>query len=118
MRSANDGTTLPRVQQNPSRAYPCTNSHNRQFYRGGSPALWNVEVFFTFRERKRAKALAKEVLRAMDANVPLLLAHEMNGIGQEEHHPCDFDAFFANDSGATYVSASSPPPPPSLNASR
>jgi len=37
---------------------------------------------------------AGEVMRAMDAGVHLLLAHEMQGIGQEYRSPCAFGDFF------------------------
>ena len=45
---------------------------------------------------------ALEVQRAMDAKVPLLLCHEMPGVGgQEARHGCEFDLFFSNVDGAT-----------------
>ena len=37
----------------------------------------------------------------MDAGVPLLLAHEMIGQGQEQRHGCEFGTFFSCDHGAT-----------------
>ena len=45
---------------------------------------------------------ASDVVRAMDAKIPLLLTHEMNGVGQEGRHPCQFDNFFSCDRGSTY----------------
>lgn len=47
-------------------------------------------------------AFAEEVLFAMVHGVPLLLVHEMPGIGgQEKRHACTFDIFFSNANGAT-----------------
>jgi hypothetical protein len=43
-----------------------------------------------------------EVGRAMDANVPLLLVHEMIGVGgQDIRFGCEFAKFFSCDDGAT-----------------
>jgi len=44
---------------------------------------------------------AVEVEAAMDADVPLLLAHEMPGEAQEGRHAIDFDKFFVCESGTT-----------------
>ena len=44
---------------------------------------------------------ANDVMHAMDLGVPLLLVHEMPGLGQEERHACSFDKFFACDHGTT-----------------
>ena len=47
-------------------------------------------------------AFVEQIKRAMAANVPLLLCHEMPGIGgQTARHACDFDLFFSNTQGAT-----------------
>lgn len=47
-------------------------------------------------------ALAKELTRAMDLNVHVLLVHEMPGVGgQEARHGCEFGTFFAHPKGAT-----------------
>jgi hypothetical protein len=42
-----------------------------------------------------------DVHQAMDAGVPLLLAHEMVGVGQGERRPCEFGNFFVCDRGTT-----------------
>ena len=45
---------------------------------------------------------ANEVVHAMDQNMPLLLCHEMPGVGgQAGRHGCEFDLFFNNEQGAT-----------------
>ena len=47
-------------------------------------------------------ALAKEVQHAMACNVPLLLAHELPGIGgQAERHGCEFADVISSAAGAT-----------------
>ena len=38
---------------------------------------------------------------ALERGVPLLLAHEMPGFGQEERYPCEFSAFFSCERGTT-----------------
>ena len=43
---------------------------------------------------ERSVWLAAEVKDAMSRGVPLLLAHEMPGVGQEGRHPAEFGAFF------------------------
>ena len=43
---------------------------------------------------ERSVRLAAEVKDAMSRGVPLLLAHEMPGVGQEGRHPAEFGAFF------------------------
>ena len=51
---------------------------------------------------ERSAALAREVESAMKAGLPLLLAHEMPGVGgQEARHAAEFASFFACDDGAT-----------------
>lgn len=51
---------------------------------------------------ERSANLAIEVKEAMDAGTPLLLAHEMPGLGgQEGRHGVEFATFFACDDGAT-----------------
>ena len=56
----------------------------------------------TFTSGAASAAFAREVARAMELEVHLLLAHEMaGGAGQEARHGCDFGLFFANDVGAT-----------------
>ena len=46
--------------------------------------------------------LAGEIQHAMQSDLPLLLAHEMVGIGgQEDRHGCEFGEFFASPDGAT-----------------
>ena len=46
-------------------------------------------------------AFASEVIKAMDEDVPILLAHEMPGLGEDERHGCEFDLFFTARDGAT-----------------
>jgi len=46
-------------------------------------------------------ALASDIASAMDAGMHILLAHEMNGLGQQDNHPCDFGIFFSCESGTT-----------------
>ena len=47
-------------------------------------------------------AFAQEVQLALDAKVPLLLCHEMLGVGgQAERHGCSFELFFMHEDGAT-----------------
>ena len=62
-------------------------------------------VYLTAQTWTRADAssmFALEVRRAMDADVPLLLAHEMIGVGgQEARYGCEFARFFSCDDGAT-----------------
>ena len=62
-------------------------------------------VYLTAETWTRAEASAvfgAEVSRAMDADVPLLLLHEMIGVGgQETRHGCEFSTFFSCDYGAT-----------------
>ena len=50
----------------------------------------------------RSAAFAEEVSAAMEAKMPLLLAHEMpGGGGQDERHGVEFGTFFSCDDGAT-----------------
>jgi len=62
-------------------------------------------VYLTSQTWTRAEAsrmFALEVRRAMDAGVPLLLVHEMIGVGgQETRYGCEFASFFSCDDGAT-----------------
>jgi hypothetical protein len=62
-------------------------------------------VYLTAETWTRADAssmFGSEVGRAMDADVPLLLVHEMIGVGgQETRHGCEFSTFFSCDAGAT-----------------
>ena len=47
-------------------------------------------------------AFAQEVQLAMDAKKPLLLCHEMPGVGgQAERYGCSFELFFMHENGAT-----------------
>ena len=56
----------------------------------------------TWTSGSASEAFAAQVHRAMDANVPLLLCHEMPGVGgQEARHGCMFDVLFACAEGAT-----------------
>uniref|UniRef100_A0A7S2C867 Uncharacterized protein n=1 Tax=Haptolina brevifila TaxID=156173 RepID=A0A7S2C867_9EUKA len=50
---------------------------------------------------ERSAALAAEVEMAMQLEIPILLAHEMPGLGQEGRHGVEFSTFFACDEGAT-----------------
>ena len=51
---------------------------------------------------ERSAAFAQEVRRAMDADIPLLLAHEMPGLGgQHARDGIDFGSFFSSERGAT-----------------
>ena len=56
----------------------------------------------TWTSGEASAVFASEVQRAMDKLVPLLLCHEMPGVGgQAERHACDFGLFFSNSRGAT-----------------
>ena len=57
----------------------------------------------TWTRGAESELFAADVKRAMDANVPLLLVHEMPGVvGMvEDRHSVDFGTFFACDRGAT-----------------
>ena len=56
----------------------------------------------TWTSGEASAALADEVRAAMDAEVPILLAHEMIGVGgQEARAGCDFGNFFFFEAGAT-----------------
>jgi len=56
----------------------------------------------TWTQGEASALFAAEVQQAMDKGVPLLLAHEMPGIGgQEARHAVDFGAFFACSEGTT-----------------
>jgi len=56
----------------------------------------------TWTSDDESDAFASEVKQAMDADVHLLLAHEMSGIGQDGRFPCDFANFFGGcDRGST-----------------
>ena len=57
----------------------------------------------TWTSGAESESFASDVMRAVDANVPLLLVHEMAGaVGTvEERHSVDFATFFACDRGAT-----------------
>jgi len=56
----------------------------------------------TWTSGEQSAALAKQVSLAMDLEIPLLLAHEMPGIGgQAGRHGCEFGSFFACPDGAT-----------------
>jgi len=56
----------------------------------------------TWTQGTASNAFAMFVKRAMDNNVPLLLAHEMPGLGgQEARHAVDFAAFFSCANGTT-----------------
>ena len=65
--------------------------------------------------------LAEDVAKAISLQVPLLLCHEMRGLGQEGRHGCEFDQFFAHPKGATpqsllraniYATIATTPPSP------
>lgn len=50
----------------------------------------------TWLEDGSSRSLAAEVSQALRDNIPLLLCHEMPGIGQEpQRHACPFDSIFA-----------------------
>ena len=50
----------------------------------------------------RSAAFAEEVSAAMEAKIPVLMAHEMPGSGgQDERHGVEFGTFFSCDDGAT-----------------
>lgn len=56
----------------------------------------------TWRSGERSAQFADEVRMAMDAEIPLLLVHEMPGVGgQEARHGCEFGTFFGHPEGAT-----------------
>ena len=56
----------------------------------------------TWTSGPKSDAFAQEIQRAMDAKVPLLLCHEMPGVGgQAERYGCPFDIFFEHEDGAT-----------------
>ena len=55
----------------------------------------------TWRSGETSAQFADEVRRAMDMAVPLLLVHEMPGVGgQEARHGCEFGTFFDHPDGA------------------
>jgi hypothetical protein len=57
----------------------------------------------TWTRAEESRMFGLEVGRAMDAQVPLLLAHEMIGVsGQEARFGCEFAKFFSCDDGATF----------------
>jgi len=56
----------------------------------------------TWTRGESSSVFAEEVRSAMASGVPLLLCHEMPGVGgQEERGACDFDTLFSNAKGAT-----------------
>ena len=56
----------------------------------------------TWTRGAESEALAAEVAQAMSANVHILLAHEMVGVGgQEARFACEFGSFFSHPDGAT-----------------
>ena len=56
----------------------------------------------TWRSGATSTAFADEVRMALDAEIPLLLVHEMPGVGgQEARHGCEFGTFFGHPEGAT-----------------
>ena len=56
----------------------------------------------TWTSGESSAAFASEVRDAMSRGVPLLLCHEMPGVGgQMARHGCEFDLFFSNTNGAT-----------------
>ena len=55
----------------------------------------------TWTSGEDSRLFAAEVREAMRLGVPLLLAHEMPGIGQESRDPVDFGAFFKCAEGTT-----------------
>ena len=56
----------------------------------------------TWTQGAESDALAGEIEEALDLGIHILLAHEMPGIGGQEHrHGCEFGAFFACPDGAT-----------------
>ncbi len=55
----------------------------------------------TWTSGERSAALAAEVAQALALGIPVQLAHEMPGVGQEERHGCEFGTFFACEQGAT-----------------
>lgn len=55
----------------------------------------------TWTSKGKSTELGNEVEEAMDADVHLLLAHEMPGLYQEKRKGVDFSTFFACDRGAT-----------------
>ena len=55
----------------------------------------------TWRASSDSPCFAREVEAALELGVPLLLAHEMTGLGQGARHGCEFATFFECDEGAT-----------------
>ena len=49
----------------------------------------------TWSDGASSDALATQVEKAMRLRIPLLLAHEMTGLGQEGRHACEFGFFFS-----------------------
>ena len=47
----------------------------------------------TWTSGETSLALASEVMKAMDAGINILLAHEMTGVGQEARNGCEFSIF-------------------------
>ena len=67
----------------------------------------------TWRSGETSAQFADEVRRAMDMAVPLLLVHEMPGVGgQEARHGCEFGTFFENQDGARGPDAAKAASPP------
>lgn len=55
----------------------------------------------TWTRDEESERFANEVREAMQLDVPLLLAHEMPGIGQDGNHACPFEAMFSCADGET-----------------
>ena len=56
----------------------------------------------TWTSGETSDCFGSELLQAMDQRMPLLLCHEMPGVGgQVGRHGCEFDLFFNNEQGAT-----------------
>ena len=55
----------------------------------------------TWTSGETSAAFAREVQEANHKDIHLLLAHEMDGIGQSERHGCKFVSMFACDHGTT-----------------
>ena len=59
--------------------------------------MWEDLTATTWTSGARSVAFAAEVQQALNSGKPILLAHEMPGIGQEGRHAIEFDAFFRDE---------------------
>jgi hypothetical protein len=55
----------------------------------------------TWTSGEESARFGHEVERAMRAGLPLVLAHEQPGLGQEARHGCEFGQFFGCERGTT-----------------